>query len=78
LSHSGAMPCNLCLELTHFPLQPHRTRFIQRFPKVLEINKSLESAPGFGADSSVSIEQNRRRSDSYGKDFATEKQMNVA
>jgi len=46
--------------------------------KTLEINKSLESAPGFGSDSSVSIEQNRRRSDSYGKDFATEKQTKVA
>jgi len=32
LSHSGAMACNLCLELAHFPLQPHQTRFIQPFP----------------------------------------------
>jgi len=31
LSHSGAMACNLCLELAHFPLQPHRNRFIQHF-----------------------------------------------
>jgi len=28
-SHSGAMICNLCLELAYFPLQPHQTRFIQ-------------------------------------------------
>jgi len=33
LSHSGAMACNLCLELVHFPLQPHQTSFIQHFPK---------------------------------------------
>jgi len=33
LNHSGAMPCNLCLELAHFPLQSHRTRFNQRFLK---------------------------------------------
>jgi len=33
LSHSGAMTCNPCLELAHFPLQSHRTRFIQRFLK---------------------------------------------
>jgi len=32
LSHSGAMTCNLCLELTHSPLQSHQTRFIQSFP----------------------------------------------
>jgi len=33
LSHSDAMTCNPCLELAHFPLQFHRTRFIQRFLK---------------------------------------------
>jgi hypothetical protein len=32
LIHSGAMPYNICLELPHFPLPPHRTRFIQHFP----------------------------------------------
>jgi len=31
LSHSGAMTCNLCLELAYFSLQPHRTSFIQHF-----------------------------------------------
>jgi len=31
LSHSGAMPCNLRLELVHFPLQTHQTSFNQRF-----------------------------------------------
>jgi len=32
-SHSGAMACNLCLELVHFPLQTHQASFNQRFPK---------------------------------------------
>jgi len=31
LSHSGAMDCNLCLELAHFSLQQHRSSFIQHF-----------------------------------------------
>ncbi len=31
LSNSGAITCNICLELTHFDLQPHRASFIQRF-----------------------------------------------
>ncbi|MDQ6981463.1 MAG: hypothetical protein Q9M08_00445, partial [Mariprofundus sp.] len=35
LSHSGAMPCNLCLELLHFPLRSHQTKFNQHFPKRL-------------------------------------------
>jgi len=30
-SHSDAMPCNLCLELVHFPSQPHQTSFNQHF-----------------------------------------------
>jgi len=29
--HSGAMACNLRLELAHFSLQPLRTSFIQHF-----------------------------------------------
>jgi len=33
LSHSGAMTCNPCLELARFPLQSHRTMFIQHFLK---------------------------------------------
>jgi hypothetical protein len=33
LSHSGAMACNLCLELAHSSLQSHQTRFIQHLPK---------------------------------------------
>ncbi len=32
LGNSGAITCNPCLELICFALQPHRTRFIQRFP----------------------------------------------
>jgi len=32
LSHSDAMSYNLYLELAHFPLQLHRTSFIQHFP----------------------------------------------
>jgi len=43
----------------------------------LEINKSLESAPGFGPCSSVLIEQNRRCSNSYIEDFVIEKQMKM-
>jgi len=44
----------------------------------LEINKSLESAPEFGADLPVLIEQNRRRSSSYGEDFVIEKQVKAS
>jgi len=33
LSYSGAMDCNLCLELAHFSLQLLRSSFIQHFPK---------------------------------------------
>jgi len=42
------------------------------------MNKSLESASEFGADSSILIEQNRRRSNSYDEDFVIEKQVKVA
>jgi len=42
------------------------------------MNKSLEPAPGFGSDSYVSIEQNRRRSHSYDEDFVIEKQVKMA
>jgi len=31
LSNSGAITCNLCLELAHFALQSHRAGFIQHF-----------------------------------------------
>jgi len=44
LSHSGAMPCNLCLELAHFSLQPHRTSFIQHFPRsIVKFDTSVKS-----------------------------------
>jgi len=32
LGHSGAMDCNLCLELAHFSLQTPRISFIQHLP----------------------------------------------
>jgi len=47
-------------------------------PKALEMNNSLESAPKFGSFSSVSIEQNHKRSNSYDEDFVIEKQVKVA
>jgi len=42
--HSGAMDCNLCLELAHFSLQSPRTSFIQHFPKppVRNVSMSFE------------------------------------
>jgi len=43
LSHSGAMPCNLCLELAHFPLQPHQTKFIQHFPRPASVSNAIAS-----------------------------------
>jgi len=42
------------------------------------MNKSSESTLGFRSDSSVSIEQNRKRSNSYGEDFVIEKRMEMA
>lgn len=33
LGNSGAIVCNLCLELVHFALQPPQARYIQHFTK---------------------------------------------
>jgi len=41
------------------------------------MNKPLESTLGFGSDSSVPIEQDRRRSNSYDEDFVIKKQVNL-